>query len=318
MIKQNIELFYEKELLIFQTHMDNKDYSLHTIKNYTTDVHLFLDYINRNKEEMVSLNNIKKIDITLFMSWLKQKKGNAAGTRNRRLMSIRSFYKCLLEYEMVDHNPPATVEAAKEQKNQLPTYLEKNELTVFFRQIEVVCKKRYIKRNKVIMGLMAFCGLRVNEVHLLNRSSINHTQRGITVHGKGNKTRYIPFPKELYQEVVDYLEHHRESGVAGHKDALFLSRFGKRLSVRRIQSIAESVCKSLYNKPEYEHWKEKKISSHKLRHSFATIMIQNGYDIRTAQELLGHANLNTTQKYTHVSDAAKQKVMDEMEIDVFR
>lgn len=314
----DIKQFYEEELLIFETHMDNKDYSVHTIKNYIKDIYMFLDYINRKKQEPRTLEEIKKMDITLFMNWLKQQKGNAAPTRNRRLMAIRSFYKCLIEYEFLDSSPAAGIDPAKQQKDQLPTYLEKEELKVFFDQIDQVSKKMYIKRNKVIMGLMAFCGLRVNEVHLLNLSSINHTQKGIAVQGKGNKTRYIPLPKELYNEIGDYIDHHREVGIPGHKEALFLSRFGKRMSVRRIQSIAEKVCKSLSEKPEYEHWKEKKISSHKLRHSFATILIQNGYDIRTAQELLGHANLNTTQKYTHVSDAAKQKVMDEMDIDVFR
>ncbi|WP_138417160.1 tyrosine-type recombinase/integrase [Aquibacillus sediminis] len=312
-----IKEFYEDELLIFETHMDNKDYSKHTIDYYLRDVQLFLQFINRKKSEPISLEHVKKMDLTLFMNFLKNKKGNAAATRNRRLISIRSFYKCLIEYEFVENNPAMGVDRAKEQKNPLPTYLEKQELKVFFDEISKVSKKMYVKRNKVIMGLMAFCGLRVNEVHLLNKSSINHTLKGLTVHGKGNKTRYIPLPKQLYDELVDYIENHREFGIEGHKDAVFLSRYGKRLSVRRIQNIAEKVVRSLLKSGSYHDWEQKKISSHKLRHSFATILIQNGYDIRTAQELLGHANLNTTQKYTHVSDAAKQKVMDEMDIDVF-
>ncbi|WP_083584348.1 tyrosine-type recombinase/integrase [Bacillus weihaiensis] len=314
---EEIEEWYEEELLIFETHMDNKDYSVHTMKNYLRDVRLFLSYVNRKTENPKSLEEIRKMDITLFLNYLKNKKGNSAGTRNYRLMAIRAFYKCLIEYELVTFNPTDGIERAKEQKNPLPTYLEKDELKVFFDQINKVSKKMYVKRNKVIIGLMAFCGLRVDEVHLLNKSSINHTQRGIIVRGKGNKTRYIPLPKDLYHVITEYIDHHREYGLEGHKDALFLSRFGKRLSVRRIQSITESICKSLYKQGEYEEWKEKKLSSHKLRHSFATILIQQGYDIRTVQELLGHSNLNTTQRYTHVTDAAKQKVMDEMEIDVF-
>lgn len=317
MNKEEIDQYYEDELTLFETHMDSKDYSKHTIKFYMRDLRLFLEFVNRKKEEPILLKDIRKIEMTLFMNDLKNKRGNGPGTRNRRLMAIRSFYKCLIEYDLLTFNPTDGVERAKEQKNPLPTYLEKDELKVFFKQIGKVSKRMYVKRNKAIMGLMAFCGLRVNEVHLLNKSSINHTQKGITVHGKGNKTRYIPLPKDLYNAIIDYIENHREYGLEGHKDALFLSRYGKRLSVRRIQSITEGICKSLYNQEGYESWKERKISSHKLRHSFATLMIQQGYDIRTAQELLGHTNLNTTQKYTHVSDAAKQKVMDEMEIDVF-
>lgn len=313
-----LEQYYEEEMTVFETHMDNKEFSKHTMKNYCRDVSQFLEFINRNRDKPVALSDIRKMDITLFLNFLKSKKGNAAATRNRRLMAVRSFFKCLIEYELLSSNPTDGIERAKVEKDPLPTYLEQDELKVFFDQVGKVSKKMYVKRNKVILGLMAYCGLRVDEVHLLNKSSINHTLKGITVRGKGNKTRYIPLPQDLYMAIMEYIEHHREFGIKGHEDALFLSRFGKRLSGRRIQSITESICKSIYKQGGHEDWKERKISSHKLRHSFATMLIQLGYDIRTVQELLGHSNLNTTQRYTHVTDAAKQKVMDEMKIDVFQ
>ncbi|MDZ5472710.1 tyrosine-type recombinase/integrase [Bacillus sp. 31A1R] len=116
--------------------------------------------------------------------------------------------------------------------------------------------------------------------------------------------------------MIEYIENHRGYGLKGHEDALFLSRFGKRLSVRRIQSITDSIINGLSKQGGYEDWKERKISSHKLRHSFATMLIQQGIDIRNVQELLGHSNLNTPQRYTHVTDVAKQKVLDELKIDL--
>ncbi|MCA1066070.1 tyrosine-type recombinase/integrase (plasmid) [Rossellomorea sp. AcN35-11] len=320
MQKEEIKRCYNDELLVFETHMDNKDYSQHTIKNYLSHVSSFLEFINRiNKvSEPVPLQDVRKLEINLYLNYLKNKLGNGPGTRNYKLMAVRAFYKCLIEYEVVSSNPVEGIERAKEERNSLPSYLEKSELGVFFSQIAKVSKKMYVKRNKVILGLMTYCGLRVEEVHSLNKSSINHGQKGLSVKGKGNKTRYIPLPKDLYQVINDYIENHREYPMKGHEDALFLSRFGKRLSKRRIQRITENIRKALNEQTEHEQLKDRNISSHKLRHTFATMLLQQGYDIRTVQELLGHSNLNTTQRYTHVTDAAKQKVMDEMNIDVFK
>lgn len=302
MLKELLGSWYEEELLIFETHMDNKDYSPFTIENYKRDVLFFLAYLTRKKEEKIELEATKKIHITLFMNELKTKRGNSATTRNRRLTAIRSFYRCLMDYELVSHNPAAELEAAKEPKGTLPTYLEKDELKAFFRQIETVSQQQHVKRNKIIMGLMAFAGLRVTEIHHLNRSSIHMEKKGITVLGKGNKSRYIPLPRALFHELIDYIQHVRQYPMKGHEDAVFISRRGKRISRRRIQEITERICQSLASESLHESWKSKRISSHKLRHSFATHLVRDGKDIRTVQELLGHTNLNTTQKYTHVSD----------------
>lgn len=302
--------WYEEELLIFETHMDNKDYSPFTIENYKRDVLFFLGHLTRKKQEKIDLEETKKIHITLFMNELKTKRGNSATTRNRRLTAIRSFYRCLMDYEWVSHNPAAELEAAKEPKGTLPTYLEKEELKAFFHQIETVSQQQHIKRNKVIIGLMAFAGLRVTEIHRLNRSAIHMEKKGITVFGKGNKSRYIPLPRALFHELIDYIQHVRQYPMKGHEDAVFISRHGKRISRRRIQEITERICQSLAGKSPYETWQIKRISSHKLRHSFATHLVRDGKDIRTVQELLGHTNLNTTQKYTHVSDEQKERAMD--------
>lgn len=308
--KELLTSWYEEELLIFETHMDNKDYSPFTIENYKRDVMFFLQYLTRKKEAKIELEGVKKIHITLFMNELKSKRGNSAATRNRRLTAIRSFYKCLLDYELVSHNPVQEIEAAKEPSGMLPTYLEKEELKTFFLLIEDVSQRQYVKRNKVIMGLMAFAGLRVTEIHTLNRSSIHTEKKGITVLGKGKKTRYIPLPKTLFKELLDYIANERQVPMRGYEDAIFISRRGKRISRRRIQELTEQVCKCITKQSEYENWNAKKISSHKLRHSFATHLVRDGKDIRTVQELLGHTNLNTTQKYTHVSDEQKEKAMN--------
>ncbi len=302
--------WYEEELLIFETHMDNKEYSVFTIDNYKRDILLFLDFLTRKKQGKVELEGTKKIHLTLFLNELKAKRGNSAATRNRRLTALRSFFKCLMDYELVSHNPASDLEAAKETKGRLPVYLEKEELKLFFRQIESVSQKLYIKRNKVMMGLMAFAGLRVTEIHHLNLSAIHYEQHAITVRGKGNKMRFLPLSKLLFQELTSYIEKERIYPMKGHEDAVFISRRGKRISRRRIQEITERIQQSLSEQPDLAGWHGKKVSSHKLRHSFATHLVREGKDIRTVQELLGHTNLNTTQKYTHVSDKQKERAMD--------
>ena len=308
--KSIITSWYEEELSIFQTDMDNKDYSPFTIENYLRDVYLFLSFITRIENHKVDLENIKKMQITLFMNMLKSKRGNGATTRNRRLTAVRSFYKCLMSYDLVSHNPAAGLESAKERKGALPIYLEKEELKLFFHEIDHISQSRHVMRNQVMLGLMAFAGLRVTEIHQLNLSFINTEKKGITVLGKGNKSRYMPLPHALYNQLNDYIKNVRELPMKGHEEAVFISRQGKRISRRRIQEITERIRSSLTEQNKFDNWKARKISSHKLRHSFATHLVQGGTDIRTVQELLGHSNLNTTQKYTHVSDKQKEKAME--------
>ncbi|KAB7671197.1 tyrosine-type recombinase/integrase [Bacillus sp. B1-b2] len=308
--KERLFSWYEEELTIFQTEMDNKDYSRFTIDNYLRDIYFFLEYITRKNETRVDLNDVKKIQLTMFMNELKTKRSNASTTRNRRLTAVRSFFKCLVDYELVAKNPAIDLESAKEQKGKLPSYLEKEELKSFFSMIEKVSQKQHQRRNKVILGLMAFAGLRVMEIHALNLTSIHTQQKGIYVIGKGNKARYIPLPSKLINEIHLYIKEDRILPMKGQEDAIFISRRGKRISRRRIQEITERICSQVDEEYPHLQWKAKGISSHKLRHTFATHLVRDGRDIRTVQELLGHTNLNTTQKYTHVSDAQKEKAMD--------
>jgi len=302
--------WYEEELTIFETEMDNKDYSKFTIENYLRDIYFFLEFITRKKEMKIELGEIKKIHLTMFMNELKTKRGNSSSSRNRRLTAIRSFFKCLVDYELLQKNPGKDLDSAKEQKGKLPSYLEKDELKSFFEMVEKVSQRQHQRRNKVILGLMAFAGLRVMEIHALNLSSINMQQKALYVVGKGNKTRYIPLPSKLMEEILQYIKEDRIYPMKGQEEAVFISRRGKRISRRRIQEITEQICNQVDKiNPEFQ-WKTKGISSHKLRHTFATHLVRDGRDIRTVQELLGHTNLNTTQKYTHVSDAQKEKAMD--------
>ncbi|WP_335869068.1 tyrosine-type recombinase/integrase [Bacillus sp. 2205SS5-2] len=298
--------WYEQELVLFKTHMDNKEYSMFTIENYLRDIYFFLEFFTRRNNEWVSLEETKKLHITLYLNELKTKRQNSATTRNRRLTALRSFFKCMLDYDLVTHNPANNLESAKEPKGRLPEYLETEELKPFFNQVKFVSQKQHIKRNKVMLGLMAFAGLRVAEVHALNLSSLHQEKQGLSIVGKGNKTRYIPLPSQLFAEILIYIEQERQFPMKSDRNALFISRRGKRISRRRIQEITEMINKS-WNQ---EGAKNKSISSHKLRHSFATHLVREGKDIRTVQELLGHSNLNTTQKYTHVSDKQKEAAMD--------
>lgn len=309
-----IHEFYEEELDIFQTYLEDLGYSNETIRSYCHDIHLFLSYLYEKNGHEIMLETVTKQDIASF---LRNHHRHAAKTsRNRRLMTLRTFYKSLIKSEVLTYNPANEVDMAKTEKGRLPSYLNDEELAMFF---ESIPKGDYYIRNKCMLMLMGLAGLRVVEVHNLNLSDLirDDEEPGIEVLGKGNKTRYIPIPYPLYEMLLEYEKMYRPIPKPEHSNAFFLSKRGSRISRRRIQEIVEETFTQLTKRQEFTYLEQKSFSAHKLRHSFGTSMVKEGVDLVTIQQLMGHTNLNTTQIYTHVHDKQKQQAIRNRDVTRF-
>jgi site-specific recombinase XerD len=313
-IEKNILSHYEEEIDIFETYLDDLGYSNFSIYSYLGDVEIFLFFLFKKTSNFPPLSEIKAKDIQEFLR--KTQKGKAKATRNRRLMSLRTFFKSLIKSDVLNHNPALDVDMAKQEKNSLPTYLNDEELEFFFKGIK---RDQFYIRNKCMLMLMSLAGLRVIEIHNLNITDLvrEPSDPGIRVFGKGNKVRYIPLPFPLFELLLDYEKTYRPIPKTEKSNAFFLSRRGVRISRRRIQEVAEDTFDRLKSLPDTSYLQQKKLSAHKLRHTFGTRLVREGTDLVTVQELMGHTNLNTTQIYTHVNNKQKQDAMRKEEVSRF-
>ncbi|NEW06750.1 tyrosine-type recombinase/integrase [Paenibacillus sp. SYP-B3998] len=276
--------------------MKDQGFTIRTQKAYLGDVRLFLGAMQK------SVATMEAIDVMRFLTKMRQG-GAGDAARNRYLSAIRTFFTAMIELNLVQTNPSLNVKKSKVEKNQIPTYLDEKLLTVFLESIE----GKYQIRNVAMFLLMSYAGLRVSELHRLNIGDLNKSNNILQVFGKGRKWRVIPLPIELVKVLNKALQERIEARNATEQ-AFFVSQFGRRISVRMIQTIAEKNFEAL--KKSYSELQGKSISSHKLRHTFATMQVLAGTDIRTLQELLGHASIQTTQIYTHVGDKQKQDAMN--------
>lgn len=294
---------YTGEIEAFLIWMKDAGYTIHTQKNYLGDVNQFLRTLREKP-----LHQVKKIHV---MSYLSQARESGAGerTRNRKHAAVNSFFKALQEFELSSTNPASGIKKAKTVKNRMPVYLDENDIRPFLLAVE----GKYANRNTAIFLLMVYMGLRVGEVHALNVADYSRERRTLDVFGKGRKWRTLPVP-EAACDIIDRALEERLTPWIGKEDAMFVSQKGRRLAVRSIQQIATET---------FERFQQNKgaagrvaYSSHKLRHTFATMLLRKGADLRTVQELLGHSSIQTTTVYTHVTDREKEKAMNRLDIQV--
>lgn len=294
------EILHDELLDLFLIHLKDKGYTEATQKGYTYDIVQFLNHI-----EDKPLTEINKIDIMRHLTMIRQS-GAGDSTRNRSLAAIRTFFKVMIQFGLTTANPAFEVEKSRTERNRLPIYLEQKYIDSLTSKVN----SRYRIRDVLIIALMSYCGLRVSEVHELNLADFSYNaseQSFLSVLGKGRKWRVIPLPDSIAQLLHQYLQE-RIAPRSAKEQALFISRLGRRISRRAIQYIVENALSSLQHANPV--LRNQKFSAHKLRHSFATNLLETGQvDLRTLQELLGHSDISTTQIYTHVSNKAKQRAM---------
>ena len=265
---------------------EEKQASTNTLSSYLRDLTQFQSWL-MNKGSM-DLRKVKKEAVAEYLEYMTQQ-GKSPATVTRGIASIKSFYAYMVQSGTMKTNPAKTVSAAKVER-KIPEILTSKEVELFLEQPKCVDEKGY--RDHAMLELLYATGIRVSELISLDVSDVNLTVGFIRCRGK-EKDRMIPLYQAAIKALQDYLRDIRPRIVANEEEsALFVNMNGERMSRQGFWKII----KYYQEKAEIE----KEITPHTLRHSFAVHLLQNGADLRSIQEMLGHADMSSTQIYTQV------------------
>ncbi len=266
-----------------------------TISAYRQDLTAFIDFLQ--SDERPPVNNVSDADVLDFMIGMR-KKGISARSAARKLSALKHFYKFLQGEGKIKTDPTSTLESPKLLR-ALPEILSREEID---RLMDVHSADDPLSlRNKAILELWYACGLRISEISGLRTGDIVFEADIIRVKGKGNKERLVPFGKYARRALEKYLRDARPKMLRDNTfDVLFVSRKGGRLSRMGLWSIFEKAVKLASI--------TRNVTPHSLRHTCATHMVEGGADIRTVMEFLGHADITTTQIYTHLDQKYLKEV----------
>ncbi len=265
-----------------------------TIKSYERDLEQYYEYLEENKIEDTSITND---EIRQYLKSLDEKKYSKS-TISRILSALRHYYNYLMIKDNLKNNPFKQIRNPKKDK-KMPNFLQYNELEDIINSIPLDDPLHV--RNRLIIELLYATGLRVSELTSLKVGQINYGNREIRVVGKGNKERIVYFG-EYCEEILKLYIHKYRNELLKDKDNdwLLLNKDGDGLSSRGVELIIENIIKELALKHN--------VSPHTLRHTFATDLLNNGADLKSVQELLGHSSLSTTQIYTHITNERLRSV----------
>lgn len=272
-----------------------KNYSQYTIEHYQHDISDFFMFMS--EQAISDLTKVEYQDVRIYLTNLFERKMSRKSVA-RKISSLRSFFKFLLREEIVAENPFALVSIPKAQK-KLPEFFYEEEMKQLFDACE--SSTPLGQRNRALLELLYATGIRVSECSQIRLKDLDMHLSTVLVRGKGSKERYVPFGSFAQDAIDTYINHGRKELLANGnmQENLFLNARGGPLTARGIRTILDRIIEksSLTGK----------IHPHMLRHTFATHLMANGADMRTVQELLGHAFLSSTQVYTHVTNEYLKK-----------
>jgi integrase/recombinase XerC len=310
-----------------------KRFSEHTAKCYEADLGQFGEYLigasvcGPSSDEPISLSHTKspeagvatavamhtdvKVDqlllsvetaaVRAYLAFLNEKQYSKA-TIARKLATLRSFYKYLVKRNQLDSNPVAAVRTPKQDK-KLPMFLEYEDVK---KLLQTPPMNNWLgARDRAILETLYSTGIRVSELVALNMDDIDFLGEVVHVRGKGKKERISPIGSSALQVIQHYMEFRNKRAQSSRNfdmKVLFVNKHGRRLSTRSVRRKMDKYLKMAGLDPA--------ISPHTLRHSFATHMLNNGADLRSVQELLGHQSLSTTQVYTHLTTRKLKEVYE--------
>ena len=274
-----------------------KQYSSHTLSAYQRDLKQFTTWLVSQKNKADSSCLLTDADDLSIRSWIAglHRQGISGKTIQRKLSTLRSFYQFLLREKRISKNPAIDIRAPKSPRN-LPSTLDVDSINGL---LDMPKDSVLAIRDCAILELFYSSGLRLSELVSLDVDHLNLEESILRVMGKANKERLLPIGKKANEALVNWLKHRKAN--AG-EEALFTSNRGTRLSQRSIQL-------------RINHWQKKQgleqhVHPHKLRHSFASHILESSGDLRAVQELLGHADISTTQIYTHLDFQHLSSVYD--------
>lgn len=288
-----------------------KGRSSRTIEEYRYDLYLFFKFCIHSVTDipiedivdyqLITDDFIKEItleDLHAFIYYCEEERNNQAAAKSRKISALKAFFSYLTsKRKLLPVDIALDLEKPK-IPNRKPVYLKQDECEQLYSGI----KKENYFRDFCIVTLFLHCGLRVSELVSINLKDVK--KEIISIIGKGNKERLVYLNKDCLQAIENYIEKERKiKDPSEQQEALFLSRKNQRISTRTIQIMIRNLnINSGVNKES--------LTPHKLRHSMATLLCQNGTDIRKLQVLLGHSSIATTEIYTHLEDDSLKKVIE--------
>lgn len=311
--------FFLKDFLNYMQTIKGK--SANTVLVYFYDLRIFLRFLKLHKNTIPKTDEFDEIDISdidislvktvtlsdlyAYMSFVSNQRSNSGYARARKVASLKSFFNYLTnKAKLIDKNPAAELESPKIIK-RLPRYLSIEESKQLLTSVE----GEHSARDYAILTLFLNCGIRLSELVGLNLKSIRNNT--LTVIGKGDKERIIPLNSACIDAINAYLKVRPVDGVKD-KNALFLSERRQRISKATVQHLVKKYIVSAGLDP-------RKYSTHKLRHTAATLMYKYGHvDIRALQELLGHESISTTEIYTHLDSQQLRKAVESNPLSDFK
>ena len=289
----------------FQIYLEvEKNVSAHTRVAYIADIQEFAHFLHNNNfiKSQDEIINVEPENIREYLSYLYHQKVKKV-TVNRKVSSLRSFYKYVLRTGKIKNNPAEMIQTLKTEK-YMPTFLSVDEM---FELLKAQDESSVLSlRNRAMLEIFYSSGLRLSELAGLDLIDLDFNQKLVKVRGKGRKERIVPVGGPALKAVQEYLgkigEIRKDTSGNIFKKPLFLNARGERITTRSIARIVNEITS--------KSGIGRKISPHALRHSFATHLLNAGADLRSIQELLGHESLSTTQKYTAVNINRMMEIYD--------
>ena len=273
-----------------------RNVSVNTITAYRDDLESFVAFLTTDYfvlgRDQLDLGSVDHLAIRSYLAWLARRKLSRSSSA-RKLSALRSFFKFMMREGFVPANPARGVSTPKREKF-LPSVIQSSDIETLFEQAD--CEKVLGVRDRAWMELLYASGLRIGELVGIDLDDIDLRSRLVKVRGKGSKERIVPFGSKAESAIRAWLAARLEL-IRGHEDErqpLFVNYRGDRISARSVRRLFDRYVRGASLRSG--------VSPHTLRHSFATHLLNAGADLRTIQELLGHASLSTTQKYTHLND----------------
>ncbi|WP_392390667.1 tyrosine recombinase XerC [Staphylococcus haemolyticus] len=269
-----------------------RNFSAHTLKSYHDDLVQFNHFL---EQELINLRTFEYKDARNYLSYLYSQNLKRT-TVSRKISTLRTFYEFWMTQDETIINPFVQLVHPKKE-NYLPQFFYEEEMEALFETVAKDTKKGL--RDRVILELLYATGIRVSELVNIQLKDIDMSLPGVKVLGKGNKERFVPFGEFCRQSIEQYLREFKPIQHTKHS-FLLVNMNGAPITERGVRYVLNDVVKRTAGVTE--------IHPHKLRHTFATHLFNQGADLRTVQSLLGHVNLSTTGRYTHVSNQQLRKV----------